>query len=575
MSDSLLYIAIDFGTAYSGYGVKTNLPGKGSQLRDAEWGAEYGIRSCKTPTCVMFDSDGNFQCFGYAAMKKYTKKASLQGNEYFFSNFKMELYKNKDIKSDLELTALHGGKMAAVKVFAESLRYLKDHALSKIQNYSEAVKLQESDVTWVLTVPAIWSNAAKEFMRKAAIQAGLVTESEPDRLILALEPEAASVYCKQLPSDGFVGGEKETLRLDQNSGTQYIVADCGGGTIDITVHEVLNGGMLKEVYKASGNDLGGQIVDRELKSFLREICGDKCWEEYENKHPQEVQKFMYEFASAKCAEENESISFPCSFNLSEIVKKHRGQDVESLFQGSPGVKWNDGAIEISSAKFRSFFDGSFRGIAKILKEIMKKPELHIDYLLLVGGYASSKILQDYMKGQFGSKCQVLCPLHPQEAVMIGAVEFGMRPEVVVSRICALTYGIAVAPEFDESKHRPEKKYMSSDGVAHCNDCFERLVKRDESVGYKETRSYTYFPVSSDQTSMSIRFYSTTRLNAEYVDEWGMDKIGSITVPMPDIKGGLKRQVRLDICFGSTEITATVTDMTSKITKTTTIDFMRK
>lgn len=44
-----------------------------------------------------------------------------------------------------------------------------------------------------------------------------------------------------------------------------------GGTIDITVHEVLHGGALKELHKASGNDLGGQTVDRKFKEFLREI----------------------------------------------------------------------------------------------------------------------------------------------------------------------------------------------------------------------------------------------------------------------------------------------------------------
>lgn len=59
--------------------------------------------------------------------------------------------------------------MFALKVFSESLRFLKDHALKTVQNYSEITTV--SDVTWILTVPAIWSNAAKAFMRRAAMQA--------------------------------------------------------------------------------------------------------------------------------------------------------------------------------------------------------------------------------------------------------------------------------------------------------------------------------------------------------------------------------------------------------------------
>lgn len=40
-------------------------------------------------------------------------------------------------------------------------------------------------------------------------------------------------------------------------GTRYMVVDCGGGTVDITVHEMeQKGGKLKELYKATGGPYG-------------------------------------------------------------------------------------------------------------------------------------------------------------------------------------------------------------------------------------------------------------------------------------------------------------------------------
>ena len=42
-----------------------------------------------------------------------------------------------------------------------------------------------------------------------------MSESEPETLIVALEPEAASVWCKQLPKAGFMAGDltaAETIR---------------------------------------------------------------------------------------------------------------------------------------------------------------------------------------------------------------------------------------------------------------------------------------------------------------------------------------------------------------------------
>ena len=46
------------------------------------------------------------------------------------------------------------------------------------------------------------------------------------------------------------------------SGGRYMVVDCGGGTVDITVHEMSNeAGHLKEVFKATGGPYGSTSKD--------------------------------------------------------------------------------------------------------------------------------------------------------------------------------------------------------------------------------------------------------------------------------------------------------------------------
>jgi len=46
-----------------------------------------------------------------------------------------------------------------------------------------------------------------------------------------------------------------------------------GGTIDITVHEVVRGGKLRELTIASGGDWGGTLVDQEFEKFLEKVFG--------------------------------------------------------------------------------------------------------------------------------------------------------------------------------------------------------------------------------------------------------------------------------------------------------------
>lgn len=49
----------------------------------------------------------------------------------------------------------------------------------------------------------------------------------------------------------------ECIKYYELSGTTYMVVDCGGGTVDITVHEIMDkDGNMKEINKASGDACG-------------------------------------------------------------------------------------------------------------------------------------------------------------------------------------------------------------------------------------------------------------------------------------------------------------------------------
>ncbi|MEQ2173497.1 hypothetical protein GOODEAATRI_032677, partial [Goodea atripinnis] len=334
MADSFI-IAIDFGTAYSGYAFSITSREEDIDPYLKVWGEGVGLETPKTPTCILFDEKEDFISFGYDAKEEYlSKKGQEARDKFLFDCFKMALY----------------GKV------------------SKVQ-------------------PII-----------------------------------------------------------------------RGGTIDITVHEVLEGGALKELHKASGNDLGGQNVDRKFKQFLREIFCDGVWDEYEQNYPGEVQKIMYDFTLFKKGDKD--IEITCSLNLGRLAQTKK--DIEKFLEGVEGASWNEGSIKIYKQKLRSFFNESLQGIIESLNDILKRDH-RIEYILLVGGYADSQILQGHITEEYIDECKVLCPFRPQEAILKGAVEFGRNPAVVASRKSAFTYGIAVANRFDASKHRADKKYTNKDG----------------------------------------------------------------------------------------------------------------
>ena len=87
------------------------------------------------------------------------------------------------------------------------------------------------DIKFVLTVPTIWNDRSKQLMREAAIlcmrfcihfffkKAG----SDKLQLTLALEPEAASIYCQRESLEKLrINHEQSKLTKPK---TRYLVAD--------------------------------------------------------------------------------------------------------------------------------------------------------------------------------------------------------------------------------------------------------------------------------------------------------------------------------------------------------------
>jgi vacuolar-type H+-ATPase subunit F/Vma7 len=62
-----------------------------------------------------------------------------------------------------------GKSIQALTVFSLAIKFLKEHLMKKIQ-ITMSRMLSDEDIYFVLTVPAIWDDPAKQFMREAAEQ---------------------------------------------------------------------------------------------------------------------------------------------------------------------------------------------------------------------------------------------------------------------------------------------------------------------------------------------------------------------------------------------------------------------
>ncbi|XP_061169414.1 heat shock 70 kDa protein 12B-like [Saccostrea echinata] len=174
--------------------------------------------------------------------------------------------------------------------FSNSIKYLKNHFLKTLGDRLPDASIE--DVLFVLTVPAIWRDSAKEIMREAAINAGIPSR----RITLALEPEAASILCQNIPIEKLPSGKGFTI---SQAGTQYLIADIGGGTGDFTVHEKQENGTLKEISKASGGAYGGINVDRKFFQFLQKVIGARALQQLKDKEIGDYLDLLRDFENKK------------------------------------------------------------------------------------------------------------------------------------------------------------------------------------------------------------------------------------------------------------------------------------
>ncbi|OWF47860.1 Heat shock 70 kDa protein 12B [Mizuhopecten yessoensis] len=449
-----------------------------------------------------------------------------------------------------------GKEMSAIKVISAVIGYLKGHLMETIK--TQGVDVSESDIRWVVTVPTIWSDAAKQMMREAVERTGIAR----NQLILALEPEAASMLCKNLP-EVLLLYEHCTDKVDTfRSGAKYMVFDAGGGTIDITVHEVLKGGFLKEIYAANGGDWGGTKVDEAFEEFMESIVGKAAFQHFkDNDIPSAIDLQRY-FEVKKKTFTGEDIGtkttliVPCSL-LKSFRKYNRGKqiaDAIEVYHCSTDVEWKRDKVRLSQKKTLTLFEQSFKHITEHVCEILSKPEVKdCEAILMVGGYSECSLLQDAIRTIAGG-IRLIVPSDANLAVLKGAVINGHCPDTVSERICKYTYGTDSRKRFKEGVHRKDYRVIDESGEICCKNSFSSLVKKGTHINIGTSSFTDTFSVATlGQTGMCFGLYASTSVDPLYITDASCQKIGAITLDMPDTSLGLDRGARVTMYFGGSEV----------------------
>ncbi|XP_052780054.1 heat shock 70 kDa protein 12A-like isoform X2 [Mya arenaria] len=437
----LLVAAIDFGTTYSGwsYSFKHEFELDPTKASTKRWHGDQLV-SLKAPTCVLIEPDGEtFSAFGYDAENNYTRLAEAEEHEqwYFFKRFKMKLY-NEDINRDMKIEDKTGKKLKADIVFSAAIRFLKDDLLKVIQDRIKG-SVKPEEISWVLTVPAIWDDGAKQFMRESAENAGISS----DKLIMALEPEAAAIYCRFLPMEN--SGQGDSLSTIK-TGSRVMVVDAGGGTVDFAVQEVAENGSMNNIYKASGGDWGGTKVEEAYVKFLEDIIGKDSIDEFKRSNMEDYIFMIRDFEMKKRdvdpLKSEKPVVFRITATLLQLVKQRKGKEiheliVDSAFDKTVSIKADK--LKVDMDVVRNIFKIQIEAIVDHVSNLLDQSTVgDIEAIVLVGGFSNCSLLQQAMNTKFDGHT-ILVPNDADLAVLNGAVIFGHKPELISQRVSKYTH----------------------------------------------------------------------------------------------------------------------------------------
>jgi molecular chaperone DnaK (HSP70) len=411
---------------------------------------------------LLYGPDGEVVAWGFEAMAKYASLRQKQQDQgyHFLKNFKMALYEKEGKVWDNQRLIFKNGQRVLLKenrennqkiefvvadLVADYLNCMKEFALAKLHHETSGL-IEEKQVLWCLTVPAIWGYEEKQLMRQAAIHAGLIsnTSEDKERLVVVLEPEAAAVLC----------AEKDAmLKVSElKNGSCFMIIDAGGGTIDITVHEVVSNkgqNSLEEAVPGLGGPYGSTYIDDRFVEYIISKLGIDVMQDIYDKEPVAYREMMSQWEERKCrftGGEEDNATFVYLNKLYRFLSDNYPEVLQSLAEVQDG---NDDAFILSNDVMHELFCPVIDGVETLVEKQFERlgPRL-CDFIFLVGGFSTSPLLQKRIYDNFNQRVlKIVIPGEPGAAIELGAVSLGLDPAVVRARRARLTYGMDSSQKF--------------------------------------------------------------------------------------------------------------------------------
>lgn len=521
-----LVIAIDLGTTYSGasYCILTN--GQVPRIEDVKTFPGQGAASSKVPSVIIYNEEGKPVLFGASAVESAQATKALDNGgaaarwwKLYLKPAHLELIFDPDSPAP-DLDPLPFG-IKAETVASQFLLFMAScvgqYIKTRYSNGSEILNSLAESTRYIITVPNGWELPQQQILRRACVEAGLVTEATAHTVSFVTEAEASINFCAQSSSMA------ENL---QNPGQQLIVCDAGGGTIDISTYRVMASHPSLQVTETSASDCliaGSTTVDRRARDMIAERLRGTEWD-----NPTDLLDLQMRF---------------CTSMKESFVSREGDQYllIGSSSLNRPELGIRRGKLILKGEDVAQLFEPSIRATAESIKaRVSPQSNGQPITVAMVGGFSESAFLRNEVQARLGNLAKLCKPDEAtSKAVASGAVAW-LIDGVVKARVAKMTYGIRCSTQFrpNEYQHilRQDKKFSGSDGKLRLPNTFGSVMRKGEAGAedQEHTESFSMTWQVSQKLVKDINLYvyrGEAEVEPTFLDEGGFEQLCRFQVDM--------------------------------------------
>ncbi|KAH8117902.1 hypothetical protein DFH11DRAFT_1571301 [Phellopilus nigrolimitatus] len=490
-----IVIGIDVGTTFSGVSYAFMRPNEVPEIQTVVSFTDQDIGDSKVPSILIYDKDGTLKAAGAKAVAVNTIQNKDYCNWKKVKYFKMHLRPAGTHLISDELQCPLPTSMGVIQVMGDFLRYLKEETVNFIKNSDlvDGLKLWEEAkkrAIFVLCLPNGWTGLPQWCMRQAAIDGGLVenTDEGRSRVQFVTEGEASALACLH-------GGLPRPNTLQ--TGFRFVIADAGGGTLDMSSYEISSTSPLemRELTTADSKFAGSLFVNGEARKILeRKLRGS-------------------EYDRPDCPEYFDDIISDAFENKTKRAFKDATEDswlcVGKRYDNNPELGILMGSMRLDGSELAECFDFSVKeALFSIRKQIAAcggKPMP----VWLVGGFGKSPWLFKKLEESLGpdgvavsqpvAVSQSVAACQPDvylwKGVAYGAVLYSLE-HTVVSRVARKTYGTVCNIQYSplDPEHIRRKRLLIErlSGTLRIPNYFDIIVTKLTEVRETDHFDEEYF-----------------------------------------------------------------------------------